>query len=109
MLTKALERAPYNQDGDDDVIGLEWRKNFREHGWCKGVKDRPQVVRNTSKAPGYYFLLGNVRSASAMKVELEATTVGSIYRRVCPDEAQELLQMEPEDPEGCANVSQESW
>ena len=66
-------------------------------------------MRNTSKALGYYFLLGNAHSASAMKVEWEATSIGSIYRRVCPDEAQELLQMEPEDTEGCANVSQESW
>ena len=68
----ALERAPYNQDGDDNVTVLDLQKSFREHGWCQGVKDRPQVVRNTSKAQGYYFLLGNALSASAMKAEWEA-------------------------------------
>ena len=58
-----------NQDRDDDVTVLDLRKSFRQHGWCQGVRDRPQIVRNTSKEPGCCFLLNNAHSASAMKAD----------------------------------------
>ena len=39
---------------------------------------------------------------------MDSKSIGSIRRRVCPDETQELLQVEPEDTEGCANMGQKS-
>ena len=65
--------ALHNQDRDVDVTILEMRKTFRGHGWCQGVEDRPQIMRNTSKGLGYYFLLSNDHSASAVKAEWEAS------------------------------------
>ena len=40
----ALGRAPHNQHRDEDVTVLELWHSFQEHGWCQGVKDRPQFV-----------------------------------------------------------------
>ena len=34
------------------------------------------------------------------------TSIGSVHRLVCRDEAQELLQVETENTEGCASMDQ---
>ena len=37
---------------DDDVAVFELRKSIREHGWCQDVKDRPQIMKDTSICVG---------------------------------------------------------
>ena len=68
----ALEHSSHNQDRDDDVTALKSWKSFRLHGWCQGVKDRLQIMRDTSKEPRCDFLLSNARSASSLNAEWEA-------------------------------------